>query len=105
MSVIYVPTLDESFILKLFWVFHIVSEQNLRSIHAGNILFLLLVMWITGGNSSTTGASCTKLPTSVCGLKAVLQKLANLASQPAEIKAQRKEISCDRIQQKAEADF
>lgn len=45
MSVIYVPTLDESFMLKLFWVFHIVSEQNWRSSDTGNIPFLLWVMW------------------------------------------------------------
>lgn len=45
MSIIYVPTLDESFMPKLFWVFHIVSEQNLRSIDAGNIPFLLLAIW------------------------------------------------------------
>lgn len=44
MSIICVPTLNESFVLKLFWVFRIVSEQNLRSSDAGNIPFLLLAM-------------------------------------------------------------
>lgn len=45
LSIIYVPTLDESLMLKLSWAFHIVSEQNLRSSDAGNIPFLLLAMW------------------------------------------------------------